>query len=453
MTNQAKSKLFERKLLNHLVAWSKKPGRKPLILRGARQVGKTSTILLFGQKHFTQTIHINLEKPEHLRLFRQEISLKEFEQILQVAFGQKLIPGQTLLFIDEIQEVPHLLKLLRFFWEEKPKLHVIAAGSLFEVKLKETGFPLPVGRIEFAYQYPLDFFEYLKAMEQKDLLDFLTQVTFKETIPSGLHQQALAAFQQYALIGGMPEAVKQYRETQDLNRVGSLHSSLLTSLMDDTYKYSTLSDSQYLTFVIEQAPLFAGLPITYEKFAGSNYRSREMSSSFKTLAAALILYQAPATKSAYLPLIPSIKKPPKLLFLDAGLVNFVLGIQSTYLKPQDLASFYQGRIGEQIVGQQLLSFFEQQPPQLYYWYKKIGSEAEVDFCLSFKGKILGFEVKSGSTGKLKSVYEFAKTTQSETVFRIYSGPLLKEELKVDGKIFNLISLPFYLFPRWVDFVK
>jgi len=311
----------------------------------------------------------------------------------------------------------------------------------FEVKLKEGGFPIPVGRVEFAYLYPLDFFEYLEATGQESLLSFLKNVSLSEEIPTSLHEKALAAFGEYALVGGMPEAVKQYAESEDLEKVNSVYSNLTVSFQDDTYKYAASAEAKYLTFVLEQAPLFAGLPITYEKFAGSNYHSREMAKAFATLAKAMLLFQVRATKSRALPLLPAGKKPPKLLFLDVGLVNFQMGIQSEYLKLKDLTDFYQGRIAEQVVGQQLLSSFVNVPPQLFYWYKKTGSEAELDFCLVSRGGLLGLEVKSGSAGRLKSIWEFVKETTNSKVVRVYSGPV---------KIDKIISLPFYLLPRWQE---
>jgi predicted AAA+ superfamily ATPase len=385
-----------------------------------------------------------LEKPEHARLFPGEVSLKEFETIVNVAFGQKLTAGKTLLFIDEIQEKPHLLKLLRFFFEERPNLHVIAAGSLFEVKLKEGVFPIPVGRVEFAYLYPLDFFEYLQAMGQESLLSFLKKISWGEEIPASLHEKASAAFRDYALVGGMPEAVSVYAESEDLGKVNSVYSNLMVSFQDDTYKYSAKAEAKYLTFVLEQVPLFAGLPITYEKFAGSNYRSREMARSFTTLAKAMLLFQVRATKSRALPLLPAGKKPPKLLFLDVGLVNFQMGIQDEYLHLKNLSDFYRGRIAEQVVGQQLLSSFVSTPPRLFYWYKKTGSEAEVDFCLVSRGKVVGLEVKSGKAGRLKSSWEFVKETHNDRLIRFYSGPAKIER--------PLISLPFYLLPRWKELI-
>jgi len=192
------------------------------------------------------------------------------------------------------------------------------------------------------------------------------------------------------------------------------------------------------------------LPITYEKFGGSNYKSREMTDAFEALAKAMILYQIRATKSTKLPLTPQRKKPPKLIFLDVGLVNFQMGIQTEYTQLKELTDLYQGRIGEQIVGQQLLASLMTTPAKIHYWYKKTGSQAEVDFCLSYRGQPLGIEVKSGSKGRLKSVFEMFKTTRAKIAIRVYSGNLKVEKIYLEKDSFTLISLPFYLLPRWQE---
>jgi len=433
---------FNRRIIEFFELWRNKKERKPLIVRGARQVGKTSAILLFAKKHFDNLVYINLEKAEHGRLFNRELSLSEFKQIINVHFGKTLIPGQTLLFIDEIQESPYLLKLLRFFYEDMPGLHVISAGSLFEVKIKEAGIALPVGRIEFAHLFPLDFFEFLEAIGEIDSLKFLNNFDFAGKIPAALHDKFLKLFYEYVLIGGMPEAVKIYAQTKNVQAVNLVYSNLLTSLKEDIYKYSSASSGKYLSFVLDQAPLFAGQSVTYEKFAGSNYKSREIHKSFDTLSLALIINQIKATKSFTLPLIPQQKKAPKLVFLDVGLVNYQMGIQKEFINLSDLNALYQGRIAEQVVGQQLLASFVQVPAKIYYWYKKYPSEAEVDFCLSGQSQIIGIEVKSGSSGRLKSAYQFMKTVKNSRALRIYSG-----EFKATDKF---ISLPFYLLPRWQE---
>lgn len=443
--------MFNRKIITYLENWKNKKQRKPLILRGARQVGKTSAILMFGKKYFENIIHINLEKADHLSLFKDELSLEDFEKIIQIKFHEKIIPGKTLIFIDEIQNSMPLIKLLRFFYEEKPHIHVIAAGSLLKAKIERQGFSLPVGRIEYAYLYPVDFFEYLEAKQETELLGYLKNISFSEKIPAGVHRQALTLFNEYTMIGGMPEIVDIFTKKNNISELKNIYASLFTSYTEDVYKYGSTAHIKYLTYVIETAPLFAGTTITYNKFGESNFRSREMSSTFTTLENVMLLYQAQATKSTDLPIIPQRKRAKKLLFLDIGLVNHQMNIHESYLKLKDLNKFYRGRIAEQVVGQNILAQYINTPAKLFYWAKeKEKSSAEIDFCLNKQGKILGIEVKSGKIGKLKSLYEFVKTVTSPQPIRIYSGELKKESIKINNKTFSLLSLPFYLTPRVLE---
>lgn len=440
--------MFSRKIIHYLIEWKNKKGRKPLVLRGARQVGKTTAVLMFGKKYFKNVIYLNLENIEHLRLFRGEISLDDFEKIIQIKFHQKIVPDETLVFIDEIQNSPSLMKLLRFFYEEKPNIHVIAAGSLFQAKIEREGFSLPVGRIEYAYVYPLDFFEYLEAREENELLNYLKFISFEETIPEAIHQEALRHFYEYTMIGGMPEVVKLYIEERNTDKLKSIYSSLFTSYSEDVYKYSSLANAKYLSYVIEQAPLFAGTTFTYEKFGGSNFRSREMSAAFDTLEKVMLVYQVQATKSKEIPLIGQRKRPKKLLYLDVGLVNYRMGVQEEFINLKDLNDFYRGRIAEQVVGQNMLAQFTNHIPIILYWAKgKREGAAEVDFCLQVKGAILGAEVKSGGTGRLRSLYSFADAVKNRQLVRIYSGHLKKEKVELAGRNYKLTSIPFYLISR------
>jgi len=354
-------------------------------------------------------------------------------------------------FIDEIQNSPALTKLLRFFYEDRSEVHVIAAGSLLQAKIEREGLSVPVGRIEYAYLYPLDFFEYLEAKKETGLLHFLKSISLDESIPQGIHQEALKLFYEYTMVGGMPEIVKVFLEGENIEVLKNIYSSLLTGYAEDVYKYSSLANSKYLTFVIDSAPLYAGTNITYEKFGASNFRSREMKMSFDLLEKVMLLYQAMATKSIGLPLVPQRKRPKKLLFLDVGLINYQMGIQEKFLTLGDLNDFYRGRIAEQIVGQNILSQFMNYPAKFFYWAKQkpMGS-AEVDFCLNKEGSILGIEVKSGSSKRLKSLLSFGNAIKSCQLLRIYSGELKKERIKTNNKTISLISLPFYLVPRILD---
>lgn len=443
--------MFPRKIIPYLIEWKNKKGRKPLVLRGARQVGKTSAVLMFGKQNFQSVIHLNLENIEHLRLFREEISLDDFEKIIQIKFQQKIIPGETLIFIDEIQNSPSLIKLLRFFYEERPNIHVMAAGSLFQAKIEREGLSLPVGRIEYAYLYPLDFFEYLEARAETELLNFLKSAAPDDRIPEAIHREGIRLFYEYAMIGGMPEVVKFYSENPDINSLRSFYSSLFTSYAEDVYKYSSLAKTKYLSYIIEQSPLFAGTLITYDKFGGSNFRSREMAEAFETLEKAMLVYQVHATKSTGIPLIKQRKRPKKLIFLDVGLVNHRMDIHGEFINLDDLNSLYRGRIAEQVIGQNIIAQFTNHIPILLYWAKgKREGSAEVDFCFQAGGNILGIEVKAGGAGRLRSLYSFAGDVKKHELIRIYGGQLKKERIKIGNKAHKLTSIPFYLIPRILD---
>lgn len=444
--------MFNRNIIDYLADWRLKQGRKPLILRGARQVGKTSAVILFAERYFDDFVHINLEKSEHYALFNETNTIAEFEKIVDIVFKKKIIPGKTLIFIDEIQNTPNLIALLRFFYEERPGVHVIAAGSLLEVKIKREGLSLPVGRVEYAFVYPLTFFEFLNALGEDRLLHFLRGVSPGESIPTGIHRRALELFFEYALVGGMPEIVSLSLQKSSQEEMNTAYSSLLTAYAEDLYKYSSSADMKYLRHVLEQAPFFAGERITYEKFGGSVYRSREMSAAFAVLEQAMIVRQVSATKSDRLPIIGEKKRAKKLLYLDSGLVSFRNNIQAEYIKMNDLNDLYRGKIAEQIVGQNIIAdemHFEQ---DIFYWAKEQSSgSAEVDFCIAYQGWMIGIEVKSGHSGKLKSLASFARSVPESRLIRVYSGQMKHEILSSTGIRYPLLSVPFYLINRISDF--
>lgn len=439
---------LNRKTTKYLLSWKNKKNRKPLIIRGARQVGKTSIVLNFAEKEFQNTIYINLEKSEHLKFFKNPISLEEFEKIVKINFQQDISPGKTLIFFDEIQNSPSLINLLRFFYEEKSEIHVIATGSLLDVMIKKQGFSMPVGRVEYLYLYPLDFFEYLDAKNEKELLNFLKKTKLSEKIPLAIHQKAINIFYEYVMIGGMPEIVKLFTQGESIKEIETVYSSLFSGYKEDVYKYSSVANAEYLKYTIEKSPLFAGSTITYEKFGQLKRKSREIGKAFDILKETMIVYSTPATKSINLPIISQSKRPKKIIFLDVGLVNYKMGIQKEYLNLKDFNAFYKGKIAEQIVGQNILSQFTHSPAKLFYWAKKKpNSKAEIDFCLIKNNTIIGIEVKSGKTGKLRSLHQFAQDVKNNQIIRIYSGEFKREKIEIQNKKNDLISLPFYLVPR------
>jgi predicted AAA+ superfamily ATPase len=440
--------MFERNIVDYLEEWRLKKDRKPLILRGARQVGKTYAVLSFAKRHFEHFVSINLEKAEHYELFKGTNTVTEFEQIADIVLGQKIISGKTLVFIDEIQNTPNLIALLRFFYEERPDVHVIAAGSLLEVIIGKGGLSMPVGRVEYAYVYPLTFFEFLGAVGENNLLDFLKKVTVTEVIPESIHQHASKLFREYTLVGGMPGIVALHIEKVSQAEMNGAYASLLTAYAEDIYKYSSSAEVKYLRHVLERSPYYAGERITYEKFGGSGFGSREMSGAFDVLEKTMIVRQVYATKSVSMPLIGQKKRSKKLLFLDSGLMSFKNAIQSEYIGLGDLSDVYRGKIAEQVVGQNIIACEIHSEQILYYWAKeKPDASAEVDFCVVYQGKIVGIEVKSGHSAKLKSLVSFARDVADHKLVRIYDGQMKQEFLLSAGKRYQLISLPFYLINR------
>ncbi|OGF45988.1 MAG: hypothetical protein A2452_02555 [Candidatus Firestonebacteria bacterium RIFOXYC2_FULL_39_67] len=440
--------MFYRKILDLMKVWKDKKLRKPLILRGARQVGKTSAALLFGKENFKDAVYINLDSTEHLRVFNREMSVEEFITAVRLHLQKEIIPGETLLIIDEIQNSTLMIKLLRGLFDKLPKLHVIAAGSLLEAVIGSEGFSFPVGRVEFAYMYPLDYFEFLRAIGKNELHSELSKCRLNAPVPQVIHEEALKYFYKYSIVGGMPEAAAYYAQKGETLGLKDIFSSLMTGYSEDTHKYASVANSKYVSFIIDNAPLFAGTTVSYDKFAGSAYRSREIAQGFSALEKAMLLRQARATASVELPLLEKEKRPKKIIFLDTGLVNYRMGVTGTYSEFEDLSDIYQGRIAEQITGQSLLSLDDSVQGHLTYWARdrKEGS-AEVDFCFARENGITGIEVKKSAAGSLRSLAVFALNVKNPRLIRIYSGSLKTEKLMSKGKIFKLLSVPFYLLPR------
>lgn len=438
--------MFRRNLLNHLKWWKENPKRKPLILRGARQTGKTTLIEIFSGE-FENFVSLNLEFSTDRRYWEGDPSVEQLLRNIEVGKDLKIVPGKTLLFLDEIQNEPRAIRMLRYFYEQQPNLHVVASGSLMEFSLKKKGFSFPVGRVEFCYLYPMSFEEYLFAVSNRELVAELNNVSLlRPTISSAIHTLAWEKFLEYLYIGGMPEAVKSFVEEKSYTPLMSIKESLLTSFEEDVPKYARPAQVPYLQFLIQQAPLFAGQRIQYANFANSGFRSREMKGAFETLEKALITQRVFGTPQVRLPLQPNFRVSPKLLYLDAGLVAHRLGVEIGSLQKGDLNDLFRGTLAEQIVGQELLAQEFQRREVPSFWYRdQPGSTAEVDYLLPIKGVLIPIEVKSGKSGKLRSLLQFMEKSPSSYAVRIYPAPLLKGEVACpSGKKAHLFSIPFYL---------
>ncbi|MCP5104720.1 MAG: ATP-binding protein [bacterium] len=446
--------MFNRNILEFFEEWSRKKRRKPLVIRGARQVGKTVAVNLFGEKNFKDVIVLNLEKDEYSSMFQRLLSIPDLIQLIQLRTGKKIFPGSTLLFIDEIQNSTVAMTQMRYFFEELPQLHVMAAGSLLEIKIKKEGFSFPVGRVEYCYMFPVTFHEFLEAVGDTETLEYIKNTGYNAVIPEEIHQVLLKKYYEYVIVGGMPEAVAEYVENRSFIDLDPIYESILTGFKDDVYKYASGAKVPYLQHVVEQAPKFAGKVVKYENFGESGYRSREMKDAFDVIEKAMILKRVYSSYSTGIPILENKKKFPKLLFLDSGLVNYALGVREDLYTTNDLNTIFKGQVAEQVVGQTLQTFSHAGLYNFSYWFRDSkNSLAEIDFLIQRKARLIPIEVKSGKTGHLKSLHMFMSQVNTPAAVRIHSGNLYLQVIqRPDGSTFTLLSLPFYLLHRLEEII-
>jgi len=434
--------MFKRNIIAELETWSKKGDRKPLVIRGARQVGKTTVINQFA-KRFDQYIYLNLELPNDRQPFEQFNTIEALVQTLFFLKNKTLSKkGSTLIFIDEIQEVPQALNILRYFFESEPEIAVIAAGSMLET-LFNKNVSFPVGRVEYKVLRPASFPEFLDAIGENTALDYLKTVP----APQFTHSKSLQLFHTYALIGGMPEIVNSYSVNKDLTALQSIYESLIIAYLDDVEKYATTnSQVQYIRHAIRASFSQAGKRIKFEGFGNSSYRSRDMGEALRTLENALLIQLLYPCTDTRLPLLPDHKKSPRLQILDTGMLNYFAGIQREILGTSDLNKVYQGTMIEHLVGQELLASQYNALSSLNFWVReKTTSSAEVDFVWPFEGKLIPIEVKSGTEGKLKSLHLYMDLVSHQMALRFYAGELaITEAVTPGGKKYHLLNLPYYL---------
>jgi len=439
--------MFNRYIEVELKKWKTSSIRKPLIIRGARQVGKTSVVRKFGRENFSQVIEINLEKKDQFQVFDKASSVDDFLKRISLFFDKSVIPNTSLLFIDEIQESKNTMELLRFFSEEKPQLHIITAGSLLEAKI-DKNWLVPVGRVDYKYLYPMTFFEYLLAKKKTALLDYLKKIKLGDQFQ--FDDLAGELFKDYTVIGGMPEVISSYINNGSYDEVKTILGRLQTAYIDDIRKYSKSNrDNKYLEQVVENGAKMAGSLFKYENFGGSSYRSREMGEAVHTVEKVMLLKQVMAINSTSLPIVPKGNRPKKMIWLDVGLANFVNNAYKEIISGE-----YRGKIMEQIVGQSLIAGGVDKQIDLYYWAKdRDEGSAEVDFCVQHDSRLVGMEIKSGNISKMKSLFSMGNADKNIILVRISWDSLKVETYKFSGLTYRVLSLPFYLIDRWSELVN
>ena len=434
--------MFKRQLLLELENWRQSKPRKPLVIRGARQVGKTTLVNQFATQ-YEQYIYLNLELSEDKEPFENFTSI---EHLINTVFFFKsktlAKKNTTLIFIDEIQEVPKALNTLRYFYELAPEISVIAAGSMLET-LFDKHISFPIGRVEYKVIRPVSFPEFLSAMGETAALEQLSQVPFA----TFAHTKLLRLVHTYALIGGMPEIVQHYATHKDLVRLGPMYDSLIIGYMDDVGKYAkSRAQILHLRHCIQSSFAQAGKRIKFEGFGNAAYKSREMGESLRTLEKALLLQLIYPCTTATLPLVPDIKKSPRLQILDSGLLNYFVGIQKEIIGTDDLNKIYQGTLIEHLIGQEILAFQYNALSALHFWVReKKESTAEVDYLFQYDGLIIPIEVKSGKEGTLKSLHSYMDLAPHDMAIQFYAGALnITNAITKNGKQYQILNLPYFL---------
>lgn len=441
--------VFYRKILDNLNNWSKKEKRKPLIIRGARQVGKTTAVNMFS-RNFDQYLYFNLELEDDRELFQQDLTIDDLITAMFLHKDKTHGEGKTLIFIDEIQNVPEALSYLRYFYESKKDLHVVSSGSLLKT-ISSREITYPVGRVEFINMYPLTFSEYLKAIGADEILKNFKEIPAAEVA----HTALLRHFHRFTLLGGMPEIIKDYIKTDDILYLSSIYKNLLTAYREDVKKYARNEEmARIIQFAIDSSPYEAGTRITFQGFGSSNYGSKKMGEALKTLEKAMLINIIYPTTNIKPPIKPDFKKSPKLQFLDTGLINFSVGLQEHFFKMKDLHSFHKGLLAEHIVGQELKANYYRDDRLSFWVREKKQSSAEVDFVVPFREYIIPVEVKAGKSGTLRSLHQFIDRTNHPYAVRFYSGKLSKyKNTTPEGTDYYLLNLPYYLAGKLREYLE
>lgn len=442
---------MHRKHYEILKEWKTRENRKPLVIRGARQVGKTFLVREFAKEEFDHYLEINFdETPSKKELFLPE-NIDTIIQYISLDTDVPVLPGETLIFLDEIQRAPEVFAKLRYFFEKKKDIHVIAAGSLLDFVLEAHSFSMPVGRIEYMYMGPMDFMEYLQAAGAENLGDYIQNYRIKKEIPEPIHNKLLNHTRTYMSIGGMPAAMREYIKSKSFKQCENELSSILTTYRDDFTKYSRKTDPYLLQMIFDKAPGLIGRKIKYSEI-NPDIKSVNLKKVLHQLELARVLYRIHHSSGNAVPIRAEKKERDfKLLFLDIGLMMRSLGLNILSLQNENLILSNRGAIAEQYIGQQWFNQYETwEAPELYYWNReKSGTSAEVDFLFQINGMIVPVEVKAGTTGSLKSLHVFAAEKSSPLALRYnLNRPSLSTVIsRIPGlkeHKFRLLSLPLYM---------
>ncbi len=411
---------MKRNVEARLLAWKNEPDRKVLLVRGARQVGKTYSIRELG-KTFKYFLEVNFEENRNIcGFFRDSLNPVHLCEKLAAYFSTPIVANETLLFFDEMQACPEALSSLRFFHEKMPALHVVGAGSLLELALAEIP-SLGVGRLSSLFMYPLSFEEYLTAVGEDALLGVVAKADTQRPVDEPFHRRAVDHLKTYLLVGGMPAVVKAYAEKHDLLACFKILDDLVTTLEDDFKKYRKHAPVGRLAEVFRSIVLQAGGKFKYASVDSAS-SAQTLKDALQLLLQAGLAYRVVHTHARGIPLGAQIdQKKFKVILFDAGIHQRLLGLDvPAHLTVSDLELVNKGSMAEVFTGLELVANHPSHvKPALYYWHREArGSNAEVDYVVQQGADIVPVEVKAGTKGQMQSMFVFMDERKLTRGFRV-----------------------------------
>lgn len=414
-------------------------------------MGKTTVVAEFG-KAFPIYLYYNLDKQSDRELMEREMPLDSKLGLLFAHSSQAYHPEEALLFIDEIQNSPQTIAMLRYLYEEHPELCVVAAGSLLE-NVVDVNASFPVGRVDYLPMRPCSFVEFMSALGKDHLLTFIDTPEYSDVV----HHELMSLFNEYVAVGGMPEVVAAYSSTHDLLAIERLYNQLLRGYLDDVEKYvrgKKLTD--VVRLILMKGWQYAGRTITLGNLGNSGYSAREVGEAFRLMEKAMLLELVYPTASVTMPVMPQLRRQPKLIWFDTGLVNYAAGVRRDVIGAADILDVWRGSIAEQVVAQELLALNPRFGQGRSYWAKDGGGgSAEVDFVWTMDSCLIPIEVKAGNNSHLRSLHSFVDASPAPVAVRIWSGKFSVDDVHttLKKKSFRLINLPFYLISQMENIVR
>ncbi len=433
---------MERDAIQQLEIWKNNPTHKPLLLMGARQVGKTWLMQEFGARYYKNMAYIRFDSDEVVkRSFEQDMDVKRLLSVIQIHAGFEIRPNETLIIFDEIQECPHAVTALKYFCEEAREYHIIAAGSLLGVcELQGTGFP--VGKVDMMSLYPLSFNEFLKAAGQGMMAELIKAQD--KTLINSFAPRLIELLKTYYFVGGMPEAVKKYVETGDFLQVRSIQKTLIQGYKRDFAKHAPRQDANLIRLIWDSIAM--QLSRENKKFVckdvQNGMRMRQLEAALQWLADAGIIYLVPRISKPAIPVAAYRERVFKLFYLDVGLLGAMCDLPAkVLLEPSRIFTEFKGALAEQFV-QQELRILGEAPP--VYWASE-SKRAEIDFVVQYEGEIFPIEVKAETNLQAKSLKSYCRLFKPSAAVRLSLAAWNEQELPIgeNGELCRLINLPLF----------